>query len=581
VGSEIDLDASDIKEFQDERTKLSERGEAATLLRELYVSYRKKYNLCVNGSVFTHRKQNQDGSKSDRTLSNREIYAHICRKFAVAIFAGPQSSKFMCFDVDEDDQDAVRKIIASLVRFGIPDDRIYVSLSGGKGYHVEIFFEELVYTEKLRTLYEWVTQENDLDRSKVEFRPTHNQCIKLPLSIHHKTGNICWFVDRVTFEPIEDIMYLRSIQKIDFRSMYDAVDELKLNLKPQIHCRNNVEQSINSEDRMICEEVDCGKLPIIINEGTRNHLMVFIAATQRREGAERDVCTAVLKQWYHDQDHDLIKSTEEEVLKDINRIVNWAYGEKFEVFDTKAPRRNSITAREALYTLLPSTKSMRKLMLVLMYNCLVYGRCTMTYDRLCAITGVGRCTAVQSMQSLEDEGFIKIKHNPIKHVDGAFVGAANTYVVCEDKLRDHMTQRTDISDDILVDTGPTSGPTPAGILKTAIPINFTALYGDFDKTYYNSLASMLPVEILAQYLTKGEMKTVKKTRAARSKKIADSARAGKARREMMMAEAKRLAKEREEKEAWEKMWPKKATEDIAVQAQQILTGRNLNAGQSV
>ena len=100
--------------------------------------------------------------------------------------------------MDDGAAETVHAIINFLTALGFPQDRIYVSFSGGKGYHVEMFFDRLVYTNRLYALYSTVISQSDLDPRKVEFRPLPGNAIKLPLSIHGKTGNVCWFVDQKT-----------------------------------------------------------------------------------------------------------------------------------------------------------------------------------------------------------------------------------------------------------------------------------------------------------------------------------------------------------------------------------------------
>ena len=97
---------------------------------------------------------------------------------------------------------------------GLPRDKIYVSFSGRKGYHVEVFFDRIVDGNTLFNLYCHVIRNGGLDPDKVEFRPTPSMAIKLPLSVHGSTGNICWFVDRETFNFIEDEEYILSIEQV-------------------------------------------------------------------------------------------------------------------------------------------------------------------------------------------------------------------------------------------------------------------------------------------------------------------------------------------------------------------------------
>ena len=56
--------------------------------------------------------------------------------------------------MDDGNRETVEAILDALTDMGVPRSRIYVSLSGGKGYHVEMFFDEIVSTEDLQTLYQ-------------------------------------------------------------------------------------------------------------------------------------------------------------------------------------------------------------------------------------------------------------------------------------------------------------------------------------------------------------------------------------------------------------------------------------------
>src|SRR5699024_1347835 len=64
--------------------------------------------------------------------------------------------------------------------------------------------------------YRKVMSEIELPKNgEVEFRPSWNQGVKLPLGVHQRTGNRCWFVDNRTLEPIESFDYIMSIEPMD------------------------------------------------------------------------------------------------------------------------------------------------------------------------------------------------------------------------------------------------------------------------------------------------------------------------------------------------------------------------------
>lgn len=172
--------------------ELSNDRRIADALANLYVSYRQRFNIIKPGGlIFLPKKQG-----NPLALRNGHLMNHVRRRYAIAVFAGERSSKFLCFDVDTQDAQLVQNLLRELEKLGIPRDMLHVSTSGGKGYHVDLFFDELMYTKDLKTLYLHLVSRVNMEH--VEFRPTHRQSIKLPLSAHGKTGAMCWYLDRDT-----------------------------------------------------------------------------------------------------------------------------------------------------------------------------------------------------------------------------------------------------------------------------------------------------------------------------------------------------------------------------------------------
>lgn len=151
--------------------------------------------LCLPGGVNVVPK---DRTGTYCKLTRGVLLNHLEQKYAICVYAGKWGSKFMCFDVDDGNRETVFRIISELERLGVPRSMIYVSHSGGKGYHVELFCRDIIPTEQWYWLYLSVIRTGNLDPDKVEFRPTHTQSIKLPLSCHAKSGKVCWYVDRDT-----------------------------------------------------------------------------------------------------------------------------------------------------------------------------------------------------------------------------------------------------------------------------------------------------------------------------------------------------------------------------------------------
>lgn len=239
-------------------------------IKRLYVSCRSHYIISRPGQKYYAPKK--DGRFC--YLTDNVLLKHLRREYAVGIYASNEGSRFICFDVDDGNLVTVSQVINELAALGLPRERIYVSFSGRKGYHVEVFFDRVVETNRLYNLYQHVVVNGSLDPRKVEFRPSQKMAIKLPLSVHWATGKICWFVNPETLEPIEDAMYLAEIEQVQ---VDDAKDALSL---PAL-------DSSNGEDHATADR-DKGMGATLTAPGTRHDAMVSIAVYQRSQNASRE-----------------------------------------------------------------------------------------------------------------------------------------------------------------------------------------------------------------------------------------------------------------------------------------------------
>ena len=256
-------------------------------INTLYVSYRKKYVLCLpGGRLVTPKRKGELYS----VLTSNVLKNHLMQKYAVAIFAGPKTSRFVCFDVDDGKKETVAGIVYALAEIGFPRECIYVSYSGGKGYHVEMFFDQLVSTARLKDLYAKILEFTGFTARQVEFRPTHGSAIKLPLSVHARTGNLCWFADRDTLELIDRYDYLFEIEQIPAKLLERIV--------PIQPVKKASGREINSDHAMgkhscLNEKPDLDQADDhydVQAVGTRHNLMRKMAVHMRLTGKSRASC---------------------------------------------------------------------------------------------------------------------------------------------------------------------------------------------------------------------------------------------------------------------------------------------------
>lgn len=395
---------------------------------DLYISYRQRYILSLPGATMFVPK------KDDKPipLDNKRICGHIGQHYAIGVYAGKVASKFICFDVDDDDPEVVEKILEQLHAAGVPREYINVSLSGRKGYHIDICFEDMVRTEAQKKLYEWVIDNGGLDRKRVEFRPTYKQAIKLPLSKHSTTGNACWYVDPETLVPIQSAKHIFQIKQMPVAMFMDLADALVTEddvVEPPQAVLHPEKKTL--EKRTTPHDWSSGKLPEIEIAGTRHELMISIAARCRSRDNTRPEARYVLEEWYRDQvakHPSLIASSEANVLKDIDGILTWAYDDAFQSLRKQPPDDAVMFTPEDVTSILEMSKgAVRKVYFFIMVWCKRYGYNKVTYTRLAELIAVSTATAKRCMKKLVDEGRIILEQGATHISDNAYKRECNKY----------------------------------------------------------------------------------------------------------------------------------------------------------
>jgi len=203
-------------------------------INDLFITTRKKWGLYytdkrVEGAVGirTNNAERRTTSKTpfwDRPLTDKDIERHLRGGDVPIVMFLEGQSKFLCFDIDASTEagyaqtkNIARDLIQELEEYFAPGD-IHLEFSGNKGYHIWMFFDKLVPTDALIAFAKEVSSFNagNVDVN-IELRPesARGKGIKLPLGIHPRTGNQCTFLDKTTFDPLEDQYgYLSDIRRV-------------------------------------------------------------------------------------------------------------------------------------------------------------------------------------------------------------------------------------------------------------------------------------------------------------------------------------------------------------------------------
>lgn len=394
---------------------------------------------------------------------------HLNHAYAVSVYADAWGSKFICFDVDVESRVTVAKMIDTLEGIGIPRWLIYVSVSGSKGYHIEVFFSGLIEMRRLRNLYERVIKAGGFDPQKVEFRPTNTAAIKLPLSIHAKTGNVCWYVDRKTLEPIEDAAFILRIEQMPANEFTALIPVESYEQKE--HREKIVPRPVRATDatRRMGTAVQ--------EEGTRHNMARNIAVFLRALGKSKEECLTALKDWYEAQEPGLMRTERDEAIRDIIELVEWTFSEKFDPPRNRDPDRTRICSTQMNLVLSQKSRTMRKVIFLLLVRYRI-GRSSISCKDAAKTIGVSANAVNRALRRLQDSGSIVCACGKrMRLPDGSFYSESSRYTV------PHAEGSKD---------------------ESRIEITMRELTFDFDRCYSRVLRALIPWEVLEAELSREE-----------------------------------------------------------------------------
>lgn len=398
-------------------------------INNLYILKRSKF-LIMNkdGNYCTIQKQNKNDKRNQ--IIDWRVEDHLNGKSTLGVFAGSEFTKFICFDVDVKDKElskwTVYKLIDTLVNAGISHDYIYTSFSGSKGYHVEVFFNEPIHNSDAEKFYLMVLNNAELlniDYGQVEFRPTEGQGVKIPLGIHFKTGNKCWYCDYTNqLEQIKDINYVLSIKQLDRQYFYNLlnIDELNITTKQaeEFEEIKSKAKPLKIYEENIDEELTIKTIENLINEGltrigTRHNSLLKICKYYKYMGLTRENNKEELILWMQKQNKQTYTTEWKEVLEDINKIVDWTYDNNIELTIRRVDI--SVSKTEIKEILKLKGKNEKLLLYVMLIHSKRYatkkGIFYMTYKQMSELTGLSTRTAIRLVQKLEDINIIDVNRD--------------------------------------------------------------------------------------------------------------------------------------------------------------------------
>jgi len=346
---------------------------------QLYITTRRKY-IYQDGESYLEA--NVDKRSGNFKLTDSLIKQHLRGTKTYGVFNANTVNKFITFDIDfSDDMPMARwatgKMVNVLCRdFGIPFGDIHVSYSGNKGYHIDLFLDKPIKLTDAEAFYEKVRNRAELERHQVEFRPTYKQGVKLPLGVHAKTGNRCWFVDRETFEPIESFDYLNDVEPMDHSVIMDALIELT---QEQTEDYEAVVRATDTTVNVVTEEKAFGKVREILkagrllHSGSRHNTTVLLASFFNTQGYEREDAKMLILDIMDNTPTEFFSktTTREFIERETERIVNLAYDNDYKLGNSE--QRITIYKSEILAVLKVGTFRQKQLAYAMLITSKRYG----------------------------------------------------------------------------------------------------------------------------------------------------------------------------------------------------------------
>ncbi|MGD8189057.1 TOTE conflict system archaeo-eukaryotic primase domain-containing protein [Brevibacillus ginsengisoli] len=324
-------------------------------LSDLYIIQRKKYLIQYPKQYITCQAghASKEGKKT-KPLTDWHLEQHLEAKFTIGTFGGVIKSKFITFDVDFHNKQMARwityKIANTLSDFGLSD--FYISYSGNKGYHIDLFFDDLISIDHGQKFYNFIIDEADIrqyfyDGNKVEFRPTDKQGIKLPLGKHQKSKKYCGFCLVETGLKVmtkkQSGKYLMTIKKINSYAVLDIINENK---------RDNIDREtfVKTEDAIAqhkplpqYEQTEEYSASMAIDylqnglkgKGSRNKATCLIATYLKETGLEPYECKQIMYVWMQKQDTKTYDSTLKDCLDNIDEVIYYAFKNDYKLSSVK------------------------------------------------------------------------------------------------------------------------------------------------------------------------------------------------------------------------------------------------------
>ena len=422
----------------------------------------------VNRSSYIEQYRNKRGevkyTHHKRKITVNDLIDHVEHRRTLGAITDPTTglTNFISFDVDTKDKayDDTLELVELLVTYyGIDQQFIYVSNSGHKGYHVELFFNEAIQWQALEPFYLEVINKLGKTKKEVELRPTANG-LKLPLSINRKTSNLsllCLFTSDFTglilLNQEESVKRLLNAKQIDLDEFKEFVlDEVDTFTIEQSKATETIEitNDMNFSGRIAGDQVE--ELETVLEENrliypdSRNRISWLLPVYLKQMGYSYEesekVTLNVLTNTYENYEGFISKDTSyDKVVKEVIRLNKQAFDKNYVIKD--ALNDVAIYKSDIKQILEIKNLPLKKMALSMLVLSKRYaGEDGVFYASYSTLTKMGnadrRTTLKKYMQELEQLGLLEIVSSNV--IDTVRTKAEGRVISKPNKYRVHFAE---------------------------------------------------------------------------------------------------------------------------------------------
>ncbi|QOS80164.1 hypothetical protein JNUCC31_04280 [Paenibacillus sp. JNUCC31] len=402
-------------------------------LSELYIIQRGHYLIQYPFGYKQYTKGSKDAKGNKvKPLMDWQFEKHLEGIMTVGTFS-KFFSKFMTFDVDFHDAYQAKWVTykISYVLYNLGINEHYISFSGNKGYHIDIFFEDLISIEQAKKFFDFVINYAELTNifdagNKVEFRVTDKLGVKLPLGKHQFSGNYCGFckvedglkvmTETGSHEYLFTIKKIQRKQVLDILDMEDEIDfdsDTIIKTEKAISSYVAPENHTQSEDYSISRAIDLLQNGLKV-QGSRHNSILLIGMYLKYSGLEEEECNVELHSWMDQQKTENYSSSLEECHKDIDQVVKDIYERNYNLAATNKDLTVSLSEIKWIMDNCPDKNQKLIAYAMLIHSkrhANMQGVFYFTFNSIASATGITEKTVRTQVNKLIEFGVIEAERN--------------------------------------------------------------------------------------------------------------------------------------------------------------------------